>query len=756
MSTHIIVKSLTFTAASFAALSAFGQSSNLPVFNVAAYSASGTTGTSSCSGQAGSNVLTNCQSGSANFQVGQGLKIIGGGIASQVSAVTSAPTVTKQGTGASGSHTYCYVVDTVDPLGAISAPSPQACVSGEPTLSVSTTWNLLSTPNATVSGPSPVFLWYVSQDSGPFQLISSAGFYSYTDDVGQRPGTRGGWPNNLPSGNPNIAKNEDFFSYVTGFTDSGATLGDTLTTSFQNLTTQHDDTRAVQNAINAAAAAGGGIVQLNNGTYNLQRPSFPLNGTVDYPTYTTSLASTYWFTPYSYLQIPNSIAGRVHIQGNGTATTLVTTPDLSTAASLFAMGSYQRPTISSGVLKMNEVQKGATQLTLSGGTGSLKAGDDIWLYTGSFNGTPCPDVNGTAGQCHYSELNTVAALSGNTVTLAWPASKHYYDDGSSSFGLVKLPQTAHDIALQNFAVNTYTPILGTGMVYSLLVNNVTINGFVNHGPFGGGFKRDVTFENSTWGFGAGDASYDNTDEYDQFTDVLFQNDTITGYAATGAESVQGSARIYGTEGSSQFVFKQNHLINASLYFDETTDDVVSNNQFLNGMLQVGSAYRSSPFATGPAQNPEFASFDSQASATISGNVFTSTLPFAPPLLLSVGHFDSASVTNNVITYTGAQTMLPAITAYSGTITGNVVTMTNTGSNVGIAVLPDESPNVTAAAFRVTNNAFTGLGSTSIGVYVADPNFTDTAQICVENNLDVILLGLPLYVANNGDVNLGCS
>jgi hypothetical protein len=729
-------------------------SANLPVYNVSSYGASGSANTGYCSGVAGSSVLGSCTTDNNDFSPGQGIVVFGGGIPAKTSPITQTPNVAKEGR-VSGSHTYCYVVDTVDPLEGISAPSPEACVSGEPDLSISGTWNVLTTTTSSV-GPSPAFLWYVSEDSGPYQLVSIAAFSSATQDVGQRPGTRGGWPNDLPAGNPNIARNEDFFTSIATVTPDGVTTADPLPNTFRGAEVSHDDTLAVQNTINAAVAAGGGIVQFGTGSYVIRRPVF-VEGGVSYPADSTALTSDPFWADYHYLAIPNGSSGRIHLRGAGAGTIVSTAPDHGGAASLLAAGYFQRPDDTvGGVLPINQVTKGQTQVVLGGSASALSPGDDVWLYSGSFTGNPCQATSGTAGECHFSELNTVAAVNGGKVTLAYPASKTYRDDGSSAFGMVKLPVTPHDIAVEDMTIDTYNPVISTGMVYGLLVSDVSINGSMTHGAFGGGLKRDVTIENSTWTIGTGDASYGATDEYDQFTNVLFTGDTVNGYAAPGAEALSVAARIYGTEGSSQFTFKNNVFNNVSVYFDETTDDVVSNNQFNNGAVILGSAYGVIPFSFGPDHDAAFVSFASQVSADIDNNTFNGQTPYSPPFIVRLGHFALGTVANNTINYAGNQTAFPGITSYGGAITGNTMAISNPQGSVGIAVIPDQSSTIPAASFNVQDNTVSQVGGVSLAVYVTDPGFLDTAPICIQANNLLPQIGLPLFEAAPGSINLSCS
>ena len=742
---------------SLAGLSAVAQStgagSTQPVFNVTSYGASASGSIGECSAASGSSVLTGCALSSFDFQPGEGIHIVGGGPVAATAAVTAAPVVTEEGSGATGSHTYCYVVSTADPLEGISAPSPQACVSNLPALSFPAAWNSLSVPNYDV-GPSPSFLYYVSEDGAPYQLVTVAGYGASAMDVGQRPGSRGGWPENLPAANPNIAKNEDLYTTVSSTKGNQITIAATIPSSLTNAVVMHDDTAAVQAAINAAVAAGGGTVQFSQGSFFLERPSFQGVSTLSDPPYTTILSADPWYSSFSYLQIPNTSAGNISIEGMGnTGTAITTAPDHGDMAMLIAAGFRPRPDDLVGVLKMQNVAKGATTVTLTSAPTGISAGTDVWLYSGSFTGSTCQDLNGTANECHFSELNTVTAVSGNTLTLKYPTSKRFFNDGIDSFGLVVMPTVPHNLALGSMLINTYNPIFTTGMVYGLTVNAVEILGFVTHGPFGGGFKRDVTIENSGWGFGTGDASYGSTDEYDQFTNVSFLNNEMVGYGAPGAEWDSLMPRLYATEGSSGFTYKDNVMYNASIYFDQTTDDVITGNQMQNGVIKVGTAYGNNQFQSGPAQDPTFDSYNSQVAADVDNNTITITPGFLAPFLLQFGHFTTATVTGNTLSDSGSSD-LAAITAYSGTFTGNTISMTGQGVNIPFALIPDQSPIVSAAPFNVFGNSL-GASGLSVGVYINSAGFTDTAPICIENDTLTQNFDIALLNSEPSSVTLSC-
>ena len=122
-------------------------------------------------------------------------------------------------------------------------------------------------------------------------------------DVGERPGTRGGWPNNVPTGSMNFSKNEDLYTTVTAVKGNQITTADVLPASITNAQVLHDDTAAFQAAIDAASAAGGGTVQIGAGTYLIQRPVFVVTASGANPVFTNTVKADAWYSIYSYLNI---------------------------------------------------------------------------------------------------------------------------------------------------------------------------------------------------------------------------------------------------------------------------------------------------------------------------------------------------------------------------------------------------------------------------------------------------------------------
>ncbi len=508
----------------------------------------------------------------------------------------------------------------------------------------------------------------------------------------------------------------------------------------------HDDTVSIQNAINAAAGVNGGTVQFGSGTYNVEEPIFvvasSLSGIWTFSRdYSLDPSDGQWF----YLAVPNGTTGGIHIEGAGASTILVLPPDEGYLARLIAVGAYGRPNDgASNILPIYNVDKGSNQLILSGNSGSnaLKAGDDIYIFAGSFGApTACATIGQVAGGCHFSELNTVVSVAsdGNTTTLAYPASKRYYPDQyGSSFGVIKLPTTPHDFAMEHMAINTYDPITSGGQAFGLLFNDLHINGYLNSGVFGNGYKRGETIENSTWGIGAGDDSYADVDEYDQYTDVSFIGNTVYGDCATQASGRSAQCRIYGTEGSSNFTFTNNNFYNVSVFFDQTTNDTLTGNTFVNGDLNLGLAYGQNTYYFGPTKDATYVSFGSSTNADVERNTFEIDSNYAAPFILRVGNFTRSIIASNTVTYNGTN-FTPAIWTYSGTVNGNTVIIPSSPISDAIVLVPDEVPGGQPSGLSATNNTINAptLGA---GVFIPTIGFNDGLPICIQGNM---------YTGSNG-------
>ncbi len=735
------------------------------IFYAADYGASGSDTTGTCSAQAGSKHLT-CSIPTNDFKPGQGIRLVSAGSATVATPLLEQPVVVPNQIGTSGTHTYCYVVSGADPLGGITAPSPQTCVTNEDTLSLAGISNFLVKTSKLENGhepqdggPTPAFLWYVSQDGGPFQLVSVSGFFSATSDVGQRPTSRGGWPTQLPAGNPDISKHQDFFSTIVNVDNNGITIADPVISTVTETVLAHDDDDAVENAYLAADTAGGGTVQLGPGTYNLFRPWF-------HAAYPDGLhyrqMKYYWWEGFSYLYLPDNSHGNVNLQGAGVQTIVRTPPDRGGAAVLLDVGQPVLSPFPDAPIAIENVAKGATTIRLLNPNRESQPGDDIELYSGSFGYGPgqCTATSGEPSNCHFGELNTVAARDGDMITLAYPTNAKYYDDGLSNFGLTvrtHLPVIAvpHRVGFQHTTLDSYNGVFLTGNVIGLLINDVHITGFVSHGPFAGGSKRDITIQNSSWGTGTGDASWNGTNELDKTNNVVFRNDTVTGYAAPSAEGLSTGARIYVTEGSSRFLFQNNSFRNILLLFQSTTDDAVVQNTFRNGEVNMGYAYDNNTYNYTAYHNASYLSFASQENALIDSNVFTEDSSYQAPVIINLGNFTNGIISNNVITDESNRD-IPVISSYGGSIINNTINLTAaTQNSTGIALLPDPNPLGPGTAIQARHNIVNSPSHVWAGISLISPDVTAGTPICLSDNVLNASSGNQILNNDAAIFNLSC-
>lgn len=732
---------------------------SLPIFDTSAYHASGSSLIYHCSGDAGSYTIT-CDDYALDFTPEEGIRIVSAGPPEVHPAFSEQPVIAKQGRIAQGSHTYCYIAYVADALSGISAPSPQICLSDEPDLALHGMYNTLQ---GAYRIPLARFLWYVSEDDGPFQLFnvsSNSEAEGGAQDLGQRLDSRGGWPVSFRIGSQDsVSKHEDLFSKVVAVSGNQIALQDPLASSVVDVEVDHDDTGSIQDAINAAVSAGGGVIELGNGTFNVRRPTFGCFKSVSCPTgYTTDIKLKPSWYGYTNLYLDHHSPGNIFLKGNSTLTVIQTPPDSAGDGEFIEMGYGVPASAPYTAIKIEQVNKGDTSVTLANDSGlsTLHPGDDVWLYTGSFGGGSCVDKDGTpGGNCHFSEINTIKSISGRVISLAYPTSQKFYDDGVSSFGLVKMPMSPHNVGLSNFTINTYSPVVSLGMVFGLTVDHVTVNGFTSHGAFLGGMKRDMLIENSSWGIGAGNASWEGTEELDQCIKVSFINDTITGYAAPGAEGPSMGARIYLTEGTSQALFEHNKFDHIAILSQDTTDDIIDSNVFNDATVAIGNRYNEFTYALGygSLRDPSVFSFRSQADAQITNNIFTIDSGYYPPWIIVLGHFTSGSITNNVIT-SNTLNPLAAINSGGGDIKNNVIHIgPRSKLTYGIAAIPDEAPGIPVSSFTIRGNQINAQ-AVPAGIAVMDSGFTDIAPVCIANNSITIVSGKSVSVSKSA-TNLSC-
>lgn len=300
-------------------------------------------------------------------------------------------------------------------------------------------------------------------------------------------------------------------------------------------------------------------------------------------------------------------------------------------------------------------------------------------------------------------------------------------------------------------------ITNISIVYDLLVDHVDFEGASAHGLFGGGPKRDVVIENSTWEFGEGDETWNGTDEFDQSTGVAFIHDHITGLAVRGAEGPSMAARIYLTEGTSNIYFLDNTFNHVLILTDSSTDDYVENNTFKDSTVLIGNAYVPNiyPHDQGLDHHTGFLSFGPQTTAVVSGNQFDLDADFLPPYVVYVGHYQNASVTNNIFNLAGEIGGGAVIMSYGGDIRNNTINVkVGMPWTIGILAIPDFGPGVPFASFDIENNTIT-TDYAQGGIGVVGPDIVDPEPLCIKNNVIHLGRGPDLYTWNSKNIQLAC-
>jgi hypothetical protein len=631
-------------------------------FPVANYNASGSPATQNCSITTGSKTLS-CPS-AGDFKVGQGILITGAGATPMVADATVAPTVSSSLP--SGTHTHCYEVVFADPYNGIGAPSPTTCISNTGAFSERNVVGLETTQFAGYLAAQ--YLWYVSDDNGPYQYLGRENAQSFPGDRGIRqPQLAEGYPLTI-TGTARI-KNQDLISTILSISGGTITLADPASKTVSSVLTAHDDTMAIQNAIDAAEAAGGGTVALGAGTYNTKLPAFIGYHITPPVAYTRNIALAAWWCTYVNLYIPYGDSGHVYLSGQGPGQTTVNS---GPGAVFFAAGmATARPVPTTATaIHIQPASQGQQTIIVenSAQAATLTAGQDVFIYTGFYGtsmgiGGGCTDSGVGGTQCHFDELNTIVSVSGNSVTLLHPLVRKYWNDGNDSFGMVTVPGGVHDVAIENMTLNLSGMVTDGGNVsYDELVDNIVIPTSITIRVFGGGYKRGMVVSNSSWGSGDNTVSWDGTDEFDQSNDIAFVNNAIRGNQSPGAEGPSNGARIYGTEGSSEFLYANNDFHNEEIGFQDTGNVIVVGNRFYDGFMGIGTVYNGTQWNVYSSQ--------SQNNIVIMNNLVELDANSAAPWAISVGTFKNSNISGNTIVSSEPGNHI-AISSYSPVQTNSI-------------------------------------------------------------------------------------
>jgi len=760
--------------------------------------ASGSVQTLTCTATQGAATLS-CQ-GAGDFKVGQGVKIPQAGGLPHGALVTNvpAPTIKTEGSNPGGSDTYCYKVVVADPMGGMQPPSAAACIGGQGALSERFRHSVNTAKFEVKNGlPEnkviPLYLWYVSKNDGPFQLmhisISPApgdnGEYWHVG--GSYPnGDFGGWPRTLPAvtvGQP--LRYGDFFTTITGLSGGSSSTAFTLARpparSIANVTVEHDDTAAIQAAIDHVAAQGGGSILLSAPNYNTQRPSFVTVSADSVYTAEPPSSNSPGLIPTSHsrnLHLPATAPGNRNIalyggvDGQGAPlTTVHAGRSLGGAAHWLDIGTVEshregRPSSRKRphVRLASKVDPGATviQLADAASAATLIAGQDIWLYSGNFaypapgaaDFKPCGDhaTMAPGDGCHFSEINTIRSVdaASGTITLERPAAKRYWDDGHNSFGFMPIESVARGITLRNININSAHKLMGLHPAFDLTLDNIRLPRVIEGNVMGAGYKRGFRIQRSHWNIGSGSRGWSCIQEFDQVNDFTMTDNVITGHSTPGSEGPSQGAAIAFSEGTAIGNFSRNRLRNVALRFAEARALQVTGNVFINGSVWAGTWFRQDFSTPGNiiyrGSNP---SFGPQGGLLVSANTFSIDAASEVPYIIRVGAVPNSRITGNIMTSQSSHQYHRFIVAGAGIVSNNRMTdhrLSAPYHRSYVLLQPDQTNMPLSAHGNTTTTSQAAVASvmraTEIGMLG-----TGTFQACVKDNLVNGITAAPLITAS---------
>jgi len=476
--------------------------------------------TAICSTSTGSNMAI-CSNGTADFSVGQGIWVPGAG-PQALEQTPAPPTLTL--VGASGSTTYCYEVAEADYWGGISAASAATCISNGPSSLTPVNYVKILTAIPRCSYCAAVIYRRIGT-SGEFVRIAELPQAGGTIDDSNLPPTTDG---SLPNIAPGLAVNQNWVTQVAAVSATTLTLAAGAPSTVSNVTLAHDDTAALQAAVEAASHTGGGTVTLGSGTYNLNQVSY-WDGSA-------------WIYTNPTVEPPaNEMYGAIHLASNvwirGKSRKSTTVSSLLFAYVYHSIFAAPNPTSSliPGSLcatgaetildryPINNVAHGAIQIALAtvADASNFRPGDIIFYGGGVVNGeVACGEPNNPS-----AELNVVTSVDRQTgrLHLRYPVTKDvpFGIAGTAPFveqvnGYAKRNITISDMTIQTLG-GGYAIALGD--VVHLRVSRVDLPSIDWSGKINIAESRDVVF----------DALYLRVtadDEYDQPRQVTIQNSRL--------------------------------------------------------------------------------------------------------------------------------------------------------------------------------------------------------------------------------------
>jgi hypothetical protein len=733
---------------------------------VSAFGASGSAEQLTCRARRGERQLYCPQQG--DFRVGQGVLVEQAGLLPHGEAldVLPPPEVRQVGTGR-GPHRYCYVVAVADPFQGVQRPSAPRCIDDQPELDADTHHEVFlrqpfhqlvqaRRPAMDVARLIPIYLWYGAKDDGPFRLhhvsISHDPRVQYVHTRPPGPALAPGWPDPLPSRVGAVLRRGHLFTRITDITpdDLGVQLKleDAVGQDLDQAVVQHDDTDAIQQALDQASLTPPARVLFGPGTYLVRRPRFH-TGDPAHPYSAQPLKGPpiLWWQFGPLLHLNPAQNRHIHLIGQTdgpTRTVIDTGPDMGFAALLHirppVLDRYGGPGyLPHSTIPIQPAEAGRFQIQLARpqDAHALQAGDDIWLFSGSYHPLPSGHADhlpcgltpqGAANGCHFSELNTIAAVNAATgvVNLRHPLTKRYGPHEADAFGLVRLTQIPHDIALRHLDVRGAHPLLSSdSAAFDVLIEDVRTLLPMPGNALGTGYKRGLVVRDSQIRLGAGSQGWSGTNELDQLSDALFEHNEILGWSLPGSEGPSLGSRLFFSEGSTGITWRQNRLHGMQILMDEADDILLEGNVFDNSVAWLGSSTRRPDERT---PDRAHASFGTQHRIRVVGNRFEISGAHRAVWTLRLGEFEDALIEDNVLTYDSRFPAQALLSTGSAEVRRNVMALRDTTSaNPSLLTL---SSRTAAPRFVVSGNR---LISPRSNAWVLDAPTDAEVTLCQDQN-----------------------
>lgn len=232
--------------------------------NVTYFGASGSAQTTT--GTIAASTVTLTLSSALDFVNGEGVMIPGAG----ATFSAGAPSATASVVGTPGSATVYYEVASLDGAGGVGLPVQTHVTTGVATL---TAQNYIQIAITAGSGATAYAVWKGSSSGGPWTYIGSGQAATYNDTGFANP-NRPWW---IPASAPTAAQNDWLVATISsGGGTTSLTLSTHATNPVSGVTIYHDDTAAINVALNQSAGAR---VEMPCGTYGV---SSSINWTQNY------------------------------------------------------------------------------------------------------------------------------------------------------------------------------------------------------------------------------------------------------------------------------------------------------------------------------------------------------------------------------------------------------------------------------------------------------------------------------------------